>query len=260
MAVLNFTGRREIDRSEIQIRVRQDDGRVMLDVLALGLHGLNLPATAEVAVEAYRQTTKERVSCGTVAAPTLPRNVHLATFDVSDNIQLRVRVVGNEGASRGKILAVADRLRGAAENNQDSEPLLKLQRSDLGDLIWKFDVDNGPLLLLNKRLQNHETIVNSIYFKALILPEFLRQVAVWVARNIEDSSDPNSTLSQWIAYMSSIGVEFSILDDLESDDPSYNDMIETWASEAASAFASQLNTLGLINSAVLGEEEGDERD
>lgn len=260
MATLNFTGRRELDRSKIQIRVRQDDGKVTLDVLSLGLDEMGLPDTAEVAVEAYRQTIKERILCGTVANPRLRQNVHLKAFDVLDNIQLRVRVIGGEGPTHGKILAVADHLRGAAEDNQDSEPLLKLQRTDLGDLVWKFDVDNGPLLSLNKRLNDHDAIVNSAYFKALILPEFFRQVAIWVARNIEDSNDPHSTLSQWISYMNSIGVEFSVLDDLETDDPSYNDMIETWASEAASTFASQVSSLALLNAVVPNEEEFDERD
>jgi hypothetical protein len=258
MATLNFTGRRELDRSQIQLRVRQDGGRVLLDVLSLGLESLDLPGTAEVTVEAYRQTTKERVHCGTVDFLQPRQDVLLESFDVADNIQLRVRIVGAEGASHGKILAVADRLRGASEEDQDSAPLLKLQRTELGNLVWKFEVDNGPILCINKRLTNHDSVVNSSHFKALVLPEFVRRVAIWVARNIDDSDDPNSTLSHWISYFDSIGVDLSALDEFDVDDPSYSDMVETWAAESASTFASQVSSLDTLNAAVPNEEDFDE--
>ncbi|GAP53452.1 hypothetical protein AHiyo6_00170 [Arthrobacter sp. Hiyo6] len=260
MATLNFTGRRELDRSQIQLRVRQDDGKVLLDVFSLGLEGMDLPGTAEVTVEAYRQTTKERVHCGTVDFLQPRQDVHLESFDVSDNIQLRVRVVGAEGTAHGKILAVADHLRGAAEEDLDSAPLLKLQRTDLGDLVWKFDIDNGPILCINKRLLDHDTVVNSVQFKALVLPEFFRQTAIWVARNIDDSDDANSTLSHWVSYFDSIGVDLGTLDEFDVDDPSYNDMVETWAAQAASTFAEQVSSLHIINATVPAEEDFDERD
>lgn len=255
MATLNFTGRRELDRSQIQLRVRQDEGKVLLDVISLGLEGLDLPGAAEVTVEAYRQTTKERIRCGTVDLIQPRQDVLLESFDVVDNIQLRVRIVGTEGDARGKILAVADRLRGATEDDQDSAPLLKLQRTELGNLVWKFDLDNGPILCINKRLTDHDSVVNSLHFKALVLPEFVRRVAIWVARNIDDSDDPNSALSHWISYFDSIGVDLSALDEFEVDDPSYNDMVETWAAECASTFATLVASLDMLNAAVPGEDD-----
>ncbi|MEV7132662.1 hypothetical protein AB0N24_07205 [Arthrobacter sp. NPDC093128] len=247
MVTLNYTGRREIDRSKVQIRVRQDNDKVLLDVLSLGLEDLDVPATAEVTVEAYRQTSKERVSCGTVGEPQRPQDVHLAAFDVTDNLQLRVRVVGMEGNSHGKVLAVADRLRSTTEQDSSSEPLLRLQRTELGDLIWKFDLDTGPILCVNKRLQKHDEIVHSPLFKTLVLPEFFRRVAIWVANNIDDSADPNSTLSHWLIYFTRIGVDLDLLHEMDRDD-SFDDTVGTWAADAASIFASKIDALDLLNS------------
>ncbi len=260
MATINFTGRLEIDRSKVQIRLREDDGKILLDVLMLDLDGLELPPSAAVTVEAYRQTVKVRIPCGSVAALEKPQNLHITDFDVMETIQLRVRVVGTEGSSHGKILAVADHLRGAAEDEQNSEPLLKLQRDELGDLVWKFGLDGDqPILYVNKDLQNHDGIVNAPYFKALILPEFFRQVCLWIARNLDDSQDPHSTIRHWLIYFESIGVDLDELDALEADDPSNEDIINNWAQAAAATFATQINSLALLNgtSEVEGEDDND---
>jgi hypothetical protein len=80
-------------------------------------------------------------------------------------------------------------------------------------------------------------------------------VAIWVARNIDDSDDPNSTLSHWISYFDSIGVDLSALDEFDADDPSYSDMVETWAAESASTFATLVNSLDTLNIAVPDEED-----
>lgn len=256
MATLNFTGRVDIDRDRISIRLRDSDGKILLDVTELDLSGLNLPDSAEVAVEAYRQTTKVRVACGQVGALTKPQDIELEDFDVADNIQLRVRVVGGEGPDHGKILAVADHLRAVTGEDHDSEPLLKLQRVDLGDLVWKFGVDaDRPILYINKNLRNHDGLINSEAFKALVLPEFFRQVALWIAQNLDDSQEPDSTLSHWLLYFNSIDVDLSELDNLESDDSSNTDIMDRWASEAASSFASQIGSLSLINDRTIEENQ-----
>lgn len=261
MATLNFTGRQEIDRSRVQVRVREADGKVLLDVMDLNLAGLDLPDSAAVAVEAYRQTVKVRVPCGSVNVLERPQDVHLSAFDIADNIQLRVRVIGSGGASHGKVLAVADHLRGVAHEDQDSEPLLKLQRAELGDLVWKFGIDGDrPVLYVNKYLQNHDGLINSEQFKALVLPEFLRQVALWIARNIDDAQDPHSTMSHWLTYLASIDVDLSELDEimeLGADDPSSSDVIDLWAAGAASAFASRIGSLALLNERYTFREDGE---
>lgn len=248
MATLNYTGRQEIDRTKIRLRLRDDDNKIALDVLALDLTDLDVPSTALVTVEAYRQTTKERIPCGTVGTLELPRDVNLSAFEVTDNIQLRVRVVGDEGPSHGKILAVADHLRGSLEQDQDSEPLLKLQRTDLVDLVWDFGLDNGgPILYLNKRLQNHQAVIDSRQFKAFVLPEFFRRVAIWLANNIDDSNDRHSTLTHWLVYFDNIGVDTGALDSFDRNEAGYNEQVEEWAAEAASAFASHMSSLALMN-------------
>lgn len=257
MATLNFTGRREIDRSAVQIRLREEDGKIMMDVNAIDLSGHDLPSTAKLAVEAYRQTTKVRVPCGSVASPEYPKDVHLDAFDLIDNFQLRLRVVGTDGASHGMVLAVADRLRGTGNDDEASaEPLLKLQRAELGDRIWKFGLDDDqPILYINKFLENHDQLVHSPSFKALVLPEFFRHVALWIARNRDDADEPNSTISHWLLFCESIGVDPSDLDSLEDGDEGASDIIDEWATEAATTFASHIGALSLLNSPMDPEEE-----
>lgn len=261
MATLNFTGRQDIDRSLVRVGIREDDGKVLLDVMDLDLSGLHLPGSAAVAVEAYRQTVKVRVPCGSVSAIEKPKDVHLSAFDIADNIQLRVRVIGSEGTSHGKVLAVADHLRGKAEADPDSEPLLKLQRAELGDLVWKFGIDGDrPILYINKYLQNHDRLINSEQFKALVLPEFVRQVALWVAQGMDDSQDPHSTISHWITYFVNIDVDLSYLDEireLDPVDPTSASVMELWAAQAASTFASKIGSLALLNGRYASEEDGE---
>lgn len=259
MATLNFTGRRDIDRSGIQLRLRDEDGKILLDVISIDIAALALPATAEVAVEAYRQTTKVRISCGSIASPEHPKDVHLDAFDVIDNIKLRLRVVGNEGTLHGKVLAVADGLRGGGDYEEAAaEPLLKLQRAELGDRVWKFGIDGDqPILYINKSLENHDLLVHSAAFKALVLPEFFLHVARWIARNRDDAEDPNSTISHWLLFCDSIAVDPSDLDSLEDSEVGTSDVIDEWASSAATTFASHIDALALLNRPTEPEEEED---
>lgn len=259
MATFNFTGRQEIDRSGIQLRLREESGKIVLDVGSIEIADLALPATAEVAVEAYRQTTKIRVPCGSIAALELPKNIHLDAFDVIDHIQLRLRVVGTEGYSHGKVLAVANGLSGNGYDEEAAaEPLLKLQRAELGERVWKFGIDGDqPILYINKLLENYDRMVHSAAFKALVLPEFFLHVARWIARNRDDAEDPNSTISHWLLFCDSIGVDPSDLDSLEDGEVGTSDDIEEWATEAATTFATHIDALSLLNSPIEPEDEED---
>lgn len=259
MANLNFTGRLEIDRARIQLRLREEEGKILLDVNSIELTELDLPPTAKLAVEAYRQTTKVRVPCGTIAVPVYPKDVHLDAFDLIDNFQLRLRVVGSEGDCHGKVLAVADRLHGTGNNDEVSaEPLLKLQRTELGERIWKFGLDDDqPILYVNKLLENHDQLVHSAAFKALVLPEFFHHVALWIARNRDDAEEPNSTISHWLLFCEVIGVDPSDLDSLEDGDEGFSDAVDDWATEAATVFASHIRALSLLNSPIDPEEDNE---
>lgn len=260
MATFNFTGRQEIDRSAVQLGLREDNGKIMLDVISLGTSELGLSPSAEVAVEAYRQTTKVRISCGSIAEPVYRKNIHLDAFDVIDNIKLRLRVVGTEGDANGKVLAVADRLR-VTGNEEDGgkEPLLKMQRADLGERVWKFGIDEfQPILYINKSLENHLTVIQSPVFRALVLPEFFRHVALWIAQKREDADDADSTISQWLHFCDSIGVDLSDLDSLVDSDEGTSDIIEEWATNAATTFADHFGALSLLNNAT--DQEEDEED
>lgn len=257
MATLNYTGRKEIDRSGIQLHLRENDGKILLDVESLDILDQGFPPAADITVEAYRQTTKVRIPCGSIAAPVHPKNFPLDAFDDIEHIKLRLRVVGTEGNAHGKVLAVADRLRSSGESEDDAaEPLLKLQRAELGERVWQFGIDGDqPILYINRYLENYDRLIHSAEFKALVLPEFFRHVALWIVRNRDDAEDPNSTISHWLLFCDSIGIDFSDLDSLEDGETGIFEILDEWATETSTTFAAHIGALSLLNSHIELEED-----
>ncbi|WP_460992604.1 hypothetical protein [Sinomonas soli] len=103
-------------------------------------------------------------------------------------------------------------------------------------------------------MENYDQLIQSAQFKALVLPEFFQHVALWIARNREDADDPNSTISHWLLFCEEIEVDPSDVD-LEDGDLGTSDVVEEWATQAATTFASHMSALLLLNSHMEPEED-----
>lgn len=230
---INYTGRRRINRNRVSLRVSESEGAVLLDG-SVSLTGLGLPDSAGVVVEAYRQTSYERVACGTVGDPKAPAGARLSRFPVTQGILFRVKVVGAEGPDHGRLLAVADRIRPEPGPDEGGpSPLLPFSPSrDLGQELWRLDLsDDLPRVLINSGVGDWKGFARDSRFQALVFPEVTRQIARWLVRNLDAVRDEDHPGSGWLKFFTSaLGVD-------PPPAPDENGEAEDWADDASATFA-----------------------
>jgi hypothetical protein len=203
---LNYTGRRRVTRDKVRLRLSESDSRLLLNVDRLDLDGLAMPADAEVIVEAYRQTARQRINCGTTGALAVPTSVSLTQFDVPDGLLFRVKVVG-VGDADGKLLAAGDRIPATADNGEGGQISLLPFRpsSDLGQRLWRLDTDDDPVLLINAEVGDWKGFALQPLFQALVFPELVRQLALWVLDNKDDAEEGESAVAIWRRFLADLG-------------------------------------------------------
>ena len=258
MTRINYTGRKRIVREKVQLRLVVDVFP-KLYVDGIDLSGFDLPGDARIVVEAQRRTNFTRVHCGTVAEPDLASGATLREFDSPDGINFRVKVVGASGDNEGKLLAAADGLRATADGESaDRVALLPVRPSDLGQLLWRLDIDDTgfPSLLINKLVpMGWNEFARQPMFRALVFPEVTRRVAMWVVGNLADVADnPESPAAPWVQYFKAeLGQD--LLDmSVPSDEADRQEWARDWADEVAEKFSRKHRILESIGS-LFGDEQ-----
>ena len=229
---LNYTGRKRIEHERVKINVRRPGGGPASFTAALDLQGMELPLSASVFLEAYRQTTFRRWVVGTVGHLQLGREFDLEEFGEPDGVQFRVRVTQLEDP-HGLELAEADQIKGAEADETDRQPLLPVCGRDLDALAWRLDFENGaPLLVVNERLGNWRAIAGDPAFSALVLPAAFRVVCrrILIDENQRELDD-GSWQSLWLRFACSLPG----LDPLPPEDS--REEADDWIEQAAGAFA-----------------------
>src|SRR5437016_2570906 len=92
---LNYTGRKRLNRKDVQILLLEPSGGPLSFEAKLKLAEYKFPADALVFVEAYRQTQWMRFTFGKVGAVVPPVDRRLTEFDSPDGILFRVRVTSS---------------------------------------------------------------------------------------------------------------------------------------------------------------------
>jgi hypothetical protein len=194
----NFTGRRKIPRSRLNIFLYATPDASLAFDAGLDMENLSFPFDAKLYIEAYRRTYLRRFSCGTVAQPRLPRGQALDGLDSRALVMFRVKVVDG----KGRILAVADRVMPRRSEDEDASKqcLLPVEFADLGHLIWRLDLDGEwPSLLLNNQIDNIREIARADEsFQALVYPEVVRQILHHIVIG-EDHTDPDTDPDDWMS-------------------------------------------------------------
>jgi hypothetical protein len=238
VTTLNFTGRQRITRDRVRLRVLQSGSVLTLDVERLDLDSLRLPNDAQVIVEAYRQTARHRISCGTVGDLSLPTSVTLPEFNVPEGLLFRVKVVGVSEAD-GKLLASGDRIPASGEDDDGNQvPILPFRQSqDLNHQLWRLDIEDEPIVLINSEVGDWKGFALEPRFQALVFPEIVRQIALWALLNKDDAEDKDSATSVWRRFLSNLGYDpvAGPTDDAEQQ--------KYWADEVAEYFASKYKFL-----------------
>jgi len=258
MTRINYTGRKRIYRENVQLRLTAAD-RLKLQVDRIDLSDIDLPGDARIILEAQVRTNLVRVECGTVAKPKLPSGEPLPEFDCPEGITFRVKVVGVSGESDGKLLAAADGLRATTDGEQaDRQSLLPVRPADIGQLLWRLDFDDtgSPNLLINKFLPNGwNELARQPYFRALVFPEVIRQVAAWVVDHLDDAIDnPDSPAAPWVKYFKVELGQDLLAAAIPPGDEERRQWAQEWADEIAEKFGRKHRFLESV-----GKIRGDEQ-
>lgn len=240
----NYTGLRKINRRDVRITLNCPKDNPAEFMAELSLAEYEFPDDSLVSVEAYRQTTWMRFSFGTVKGKVRPPETKLTEFDSPDEIRFRVRVTA-AGENSGKMLGEADQIRPVGEMDDDDErsPLINVKPADLGDEIYRVQMDQPPVLLINRNTGDWRAIAASPVFQALTAPAILRSVLTHFLV-IDDACDPEDSESphaRWLRFAHSLPGVGEYRKDV--DDPN------GWIDDVIASFAKQKQVLAAFMNA-----------
>ena len=247
---INSTGRKRIFREDVRIKI-VEPGNGLPPVFTADIRlspELSLDPTARVYVEPYVGSSSMRFSFGTVAKLSPPENCVLSDIDVGANVLFRIKVV-DESTEVGRILAAANGIKPESDaDGDDRKPLLPLRTADLGDEIWRLDIDkdSGPTLTVNSRIADlAERMRTDVFLQGAVYPEVVRRmVREAFANATSDTDDEDGWVSDWMAWLvDQVGRE--ITDDEIADD----EELESLADEVASSFAKKQRYATLVAAA-----------
>jgi hypothetical protein len=217
----------------------------------LRLDGLEMPDDSKVVIEAYYRTSSMRFPCGTVKDLNVPERMALSDIDKGGAVRFRVLVIAAEGS--GRILAAADGLRPAVSGDGvDRQALLPLRERDLGNELWRIDVEyrTGPFLLVNNRVSGLAAQVRTTpLLQGLILPHAFRAI-LQILNPAGESDEDDLWGDNWRHFLGELGVA------TEAEDPDDPDTVEEWIETAVSAFCDQKHFAERVK-LVIGQETSD---
>lgn len=231
----NYTGRQKIKRSSIKIDVFESDQLRTFNA-DVNLIGLNLPSESTIYIEPYYRLSFMRFDCGTVGDFHLPPDTSITEIPYSDILYFRVKVV-DESGKHGRLLAYADNIK---PTNLDNGPIkrrsiLPVQFStDLGQQIWKVSFDeHGPILHINKKIENRKELVRSDEFMSLSLPAVIKEILTRIVYQYpEFDEDGEHWVSDWLEFSKKI---LYVHDKPSSNNDNFEEMIE-WIDSVIEAF------------------------
>lgn len=200
-------------------------------ITSLNFDGLKLPSDARVKLLAYSKTNEQSVDLGTVAKADLGRSVPFS-FDTGSPFQFRLIVCDPKGP---EILASCEGLRATDETEEAGRQyLLPVEPSDnLEERLWELrvDADSEPVLYVNsdEEIGMIARMRGDPIFQALILPQAIEQVLVYLVDHLEDDEGWHG---KWNAYLSARNID-------PPDDPEDEDGCAIWARSVAQKFANE---------------------
>lgn len=201
---LNFTNRVSLDRSEIEIELKEQDGKPPRFSARFNFQKV-LDPDAKLYVEAYCGDTTQRFDFGTIASPVAPENLHLDHISLSGTILFRVKVVDTK-VKHGRLLALADKIRPSEPEDQlNRSSLMTIKGRDLGQQVWsmEFSEDDFPVLLINSKIPEAVSRLNTdSIFIGMIIPHALKQVLLRILFSNEDMlDDSDSWQFKWMEFV-----------------------------------------------------------
>ncbi|MBL8818283.1 MAG: hypothetical protein JNL58_19805 [Planctomyces sp.] len=206
MTRLNFTGRRKISQAHVRITVTGIGGIETFNA-EIDLSTYQFPDSARIVIEAFRQLELVRFDFGTIGQQITPEHRRLSLFGTSSGLRFRLKVISSE-PPRGQLLGVADRIAPLDEHRTSMlrVPLLAVRSQDLGREIWRLDLSDEPLLLVNSRVIPRKHLITSPEFQCLVLPEILRNILIriLIIDQVRDFDDSDEWTARWLRFACSL--------------------------------------------------------
>jgi hypothetical protein len=205
-------------------------GRKQFQINKLDLATYRFDGDERVFIIARAGNTSRRYDVGTVNAWSHEPH-DLSDLDSSQVTRFRILIRKGNSA---KLIATAENLRCAVDG--DIESLLPIVCTDLGQRLWKVVIDDeGAILQCNDRIFPSGASAESyVPFRTLVLPEALRQVLEYVARDPERINAEGSVWIEWGTWMRQLGIEVP--------PPEDEDQRSAWVVESTGRFCDQFKS------------------
>ena len=222
-ATSNPTNLVEIARKDIQVALFETSGKRVLEIQMMDLSRYKLPHDALLFLVARAGNTSCRYPAGLVNAWS-KGPFDISALDVSHIVRFRLLV---RMESSAQLIASAENLRLARDDNVES--LIPIVPLDLGQRLWDLVIDDdGPILKVNGRIfPSGASAEGFAPFRALVLPEVLRQVLGYIATDPDKLSAEDSVWSDWGEWMKIMRI---------GQPPSEESQIENWVNESTALF------------------------
>jgi hypothetical protein len=224
--VLNFTSRKTIDLSRVQVIASNDGPEGFLQVVKLDLSGFGIPDGCPVILEAMnRRDGKIRMELGVTPQPELSRKLKVDPIFFT-SVRVRLNVLDASGS--GKIVASVEGVNIDIPETSGLRSLLPtLEVTNLVHRLWRMRIDGeGFCLEVNKNFPSISEVVRSSEFYAIVMPDVIRQIAISI--NDEQCPVPEVLKIKWERLFDSVYRDHQ---DLKNSEP------ENWADEVAEALA-----------------------
>ena len=207
----NYTDRKTLTQSNIDITLFKGDKTQSFNI-TFNIKDLGLPSEASIYVEPYYKSSYMRFNYGRVGNITPPETRELTDIPYSDVIYFRIKIV-DESEKHGKILAQISQIRpGNKEEDENKESILPVNyEANLDQEVWRVSFEESkPILEINKNIKNkRELVAGNQFFKSLVFPSVVRQVASEIINTSTDYSDEGDLWqNKWLRFFkNNLGVK-----------------------------------------------------
>lgn len=213
---LNFTGRLRLPWEDIHLELRPESDALRIsgsiDLSELATLDPKKRSAAVLVIEVYdsgKQSSRVRLD----AAPDLTHG-RVEVSGSADAIAhpqsllCRVRIVEAPapGASVGRILAAADRIRPVSEGPRQG--LLPFKSGELNGPVWTLVTDPAPEIQIEQSLEDWQGVGRTPYFQSLVMPTIARDIASWLLDELASAHDiEEQPVQQWLSFYGTLGFD-----------------------------------------------------
>ena len=236
----NYTNRGKISSNSITITLNTDRKEKNFDA-QFTLQDYNFPEHAKIYLEAYYKTNYMRFAFGTVSKIIPPPSTVLTDFINTDLIYFRLKIV-DETNINGRILALAAGLepKDVEKEQKNRMSILKVNYdADLGQRLYHLELDeieDLPILEINKKLENGSILVTSDIFISTIYPSVIREIATEIINDDTNyQEDDECWQGYWVKYFKHI-LGTSSVHPINTDDDEFK---KEWLEEIVNSFCNK---------------------